>query len=122
VPDRVTITGADTVASTMRKAARDVGDLTSAHRAAAGIFTAVARADAPRLTGALAAATRPEGTKDGAGVSNPLPYFGPIHYGWGKHNIAAQPFVDDAVDATQSQWIPVYERAIQAACNEVRGA
>jgi hypothetical protein len=117
-----TMIGADRVASTLHLAARAVADLTDAHRAAAAIFTPVARAQAPKLTGALAGATRPEATKYGAGVSNPLPYFGPIHYGWGKRNIAAQPFVDDAVVATQGQWVPVYEHAIAQACALVKGA
>jgi hypothetical protein len=122
MPTQIHVIGTEQIAATMRKAGRDVGDLTNAHRAAAAIFTPAARALAPRLTGALAGATRPEATKDGAGVSNALPYFGPIHYGWPRRNIAAHRFVDEAVTATWSQWFPIYERAIQSACDEVRGA
>ena len=118
----MTITGADTVASTLKKAGRSLGDMTSAHRDAAAIFAGVARDRAPRLTGALANATQAAATKEGAGIENHLPYFGPIHYGWGERNIRAQPYVDEAVAETEGEWLSVYEHAVQKACDEVRGA
>ena len=122
MPTSVTVTGAAEVASTMRKAARQLGDMTKAHRAAADIFTTLARARAPRLTGALAAATQAAASKEGAGFQNDLPYFGPIHYGWPHRNIVAQPYVDEAVADSEAQWFAVYVRAVQDACDEVRGA
>ena len=118
----MTITGEDTVARTMRQASRSLGDMTRAHGDAAAIIADAAAANAPRLTGALAAATTPVGSREGAGISNDLPYFGPIHYGWAQHNITAQPFVDEAVDATADEWLGVYEHAVQDACDEVKGA
>jgi hypothetical protein len=118
----MTITGEDTVARTMRQASRSLADMTTAHKAAAGIIADAAQGTAPRLTGALAAATRPEGGREGAGISNDLPYFGPIHYGWAQHNIEPQPFVDEAVTESQDEWFAVYEHAVQDACDEVKGA
>ena len=118
----VTITGADEVADTMRKAAQDLGDMSKAHKAAAAIFVPLARARAPRLTGALAAATLPASSKDGAGFTNARPFFGPIHYGWPHHDIRAQPFVDEAVADSESQWMAVYVDAVSDICNEVKGA
>lgn len=106
----------------MRRAGRSLGDLSSAHASAAAIFAAQARATAPRLTGALANATQAASSKEGAGIANELPYFGPIHYGWPQRNIAAQPYVDEAVADTQSEWLDVYQHAAQAAADSVKGA
>jgi hypothetical protein len=119
---KATITGADTVASTMRGAGHDLGDLSAAHKDAADIFVTVARGNAPRQTGALAGATLPAYSKEGAGFSNVLPYFGPIHYGWPQHNIAANPYVDAAVADTEADWLAVYEHAAQKAADSVKGA
>ena len=117
----VIVTGADEVASSMHRAGRALGDMSRAHREAADIFAAQARAIAPGLTGALAAATEAASSKEGAGVHNALPYFGPIHYGWPAHNIVAQPYVDEAVADTEGQWLGVYVGAVQEACDLVRG-
>ena len=117
-----TITGDVEVASTLRKAGRSLEDMTSAHASAAGIIAPAAQARAPRLTGALASATRPASSKEGAGIENALPYFGPIHYGWAERNIAAQPFVDEAVADTEREWFDVYVHAVEHACDEVKGA
>jgi hypothetical protein len=122
VAERYTITGADEVARTMRKAGRSLGDMTHAHRDAADIFASLARATAPRVSGALANATQAAATKDGAGIQNALPYFGPIHYGWPQRNIAAQPYVDEAVADSESQWLAVYQKAAQDAADSVKGA
>jgi hypothetical protein len=122
VPERYTITGADTVASTLRLAGRNLRDLSGANQDAAQIFAGLARARAPRVTGALANATQAVATKTTAGVENVLPYFGPIHYGWPYRNIEAQPFVDDAVEESRAQWFAVYEHAAQEAADSVRGA
>ena len=120
--NRITITGADTVARTMRKAGRDIGDLTAANQAAAEIVAGLARIRAPRVTGAPASATLAAATKEGAGVRNDLPYFGPIHYGWPARNIAAQPYVDEAVAESEDRWLAVYQKAAQAAADSVEGA
>jgi hypothetical protein len=117
-----TVTGADRVASTMKAAGRDIGDLTDANKAAGDIIAAGARVIAPRLTGALARATQGAGERDAAGITNMEPYFGPIHYGWPAHNIAAQPFVDTALVQTQDQWLAVYTKAAEHAADQVKGA
>ena len=120
--ERYTITGPAEISSTMQHAGRELEDMTPAHRSAAGIFAALARARAPRVTGALANATLPVATKEGAGIVNVLPYFGPIHYGWAERNIVAQPYVDEAVVDSEDRWLAVYEHAVKAAADSVRGA
>ena len=123
MPDVIwAVTGVSEVSRTLEKAGATLEDMTAANRAAAAIFTPVARARAPHDTGALAGATQPAATKTQAGVENHLPYFGPIHYGWPAHNIEANPFVDRAVEDTVDQWLRVYEDAVQHACDQVKGA
>lgn len=117
-----TITGTDRIASTMRKAGRELGDLTPVNQTVADIVARLARARAPRVTGALANATQAAATKKGAGIENVLPYFGPIHYGWPARNIEAQPYVDEAVAESRSQWFAVYEKAAADAAASVKGA
>jgi hypothetical protein len=117
-----TVTGADTVARTMHGAAHDLRDMSAAHADAADVIATAAQGLAPRLTGALAAETAPASSKEGAGISNALPYFGPIHYGWAEHNITAQPFVDEAVADTEREWLAIYQHAAQEAADSVRGA
>ena len=117
-----TITGDREVATTLEQAGRSLADMAPAHREAAAIIAGAAQGTAPRLTGALASATRPASSKEGAGITNALPYFGPIHYGWAEHNITAQPFVDEAVTDSEREWLAVYEKAVEQACDEVRGA
>ena len=119
---RVTITGVEQVSSTLRKAGVSLADMTKANQDAANIVAMLARSTAPRVTGALANATLAYASKEGAGIRNVLPYFGPIHYGWPSRNIVAQPYVDEAVAATESQWLAVYEHAAQSACDQVKGA
>ena len=120
--ERYTVRGVDTVARTLRKAGDSLADMTKANQAAAGIIAPASRDRAPRVTGALAGATQPAWTETRAGVTNDLPYFGPIHYGWPQRNIEAQPFVDEATVATEAQWLAVYQHAAQQACDEVKGA
>lgn len=121
-PVTITVEGADEVASTMREAAEHLADLSDAHKEAASIFVEASRPIAPHRTGRLASATEPAWTKDSAGFTNDEPYFGPIHYGWPAHNIEAQPFVDEATDDTESQWLAVYQQAVADICAEVHGA
>lgn len=121
-PMTFTVVGYDTVARTLHVAADDLGDLSKAHAQVAEIIARASQSRAPRLTGALASATAPYSSRWAAGISNPLPYFWPIHSGWPAHNIEAQPFVDEAVDDTEREWLAVYEHAVEQACEEVKGA
>ena len=120
--ERYTVRGADTVATTLRQAGRTLADMSKANEAAAGIIAPASRDRAPRVSGALAGATQPAWTQTKAGVTNALPYFGPIHYGWPQRNIEAQPFVDEATVATEAQWLAVYQHAAEKACEMVKGA
>lgn len=99
-----------------------MSDLKDANAQAAA--TAAAGAEAPQLTGALAGSIRSTGTKT-AGIIRAgraaIPYAGPIHWGWPKHNIQANPFLVDGAQRTEPQWLPVYEAHIEAIISDIEG-
>jgi hypothetical protein len=56
---------------------------------------------APKYTGDLADSIKPVATLTSASVTagnGKVEYAGPIHWGWPKHHIQAQPFIADALN------------------------
>jgi hypothetical protein len=110
---------------TLRQAGLDLQDLKDAHAAAARIAANAAADAAPRRTGALAATVRSAGTKTAgivrAGNNTKVPYAGPIHWGWGKRHIAANPFASRGAQRSEPEWLPVYEEARDKALDKVKG-
>jgi hypothetical protein len=51
-----------------------------------------------------------------------VPYAGPIHWGWRKHHIKAQPWLYEAAIDSQDQWTGVYLRALQQIIDTIEGA
>lgn len=129
----VEVRGGRELRSTLRKAGSDLGELKAAHAAAAALVTAAAVGRAPRgPTGRLAGSIRPGATKTAALVragGARVPYANAIHWGTGPrpgrrgpHNIASNPFITEAAQATEPTWGPVYARAVAEAVDNVRGA
>lgn len=79
----------------------------------------------PRSGGRLKKSIRPGATtKAGivkAGSASRVPYAGPIHWGWPARNIRPQPFLTLAAQATESEWLPEYERHMLDAIKQVKG-
>lgn len=66
-------------------------------------------------TGRLARSIRPQGQRRAALVaagSSAVPYAGPIHFGWAKHNIAPQPFLYDALDKRSQEVIESFQKQV----------
>lgn len=120
----VHIEGLSNLVRTLQRAGEDVSDLKDAHRAAGEIVQREAEARAPRRSGALAgsvrAARQVRRARVQAGTSR-VPYAGPIHWGWPSRQISSQPFVSEAAQATESQWIAQYRRDVEAALAKVKG-
>lgn len=120
----VQVEGAARLRRTLRQAGDDLGDLKAAHAAAAQIAATASAALAPRASGRLAATIRSSGTKT-AGTLRAgraaVPYAGPIHWGWPRRSITAQPFLSDGATSSQGRWLPVYERAVDGAIQKVEG-
>ena len=112
---------------TLRQAGDDLQDLSKAHREAAEIAAKASSALAPVKSGRLRDTIRAAGTKT-AGIvragnnrSSGVPYAGPIHWGWAKRNITANPFISQGAQDSEGRWIRVYEEAVDQALQKVKG-
>lgn len=120
----VSVVGLSRLRRDLKRAGSDMADLKGANAAAAQLVATAAAARAPRRTGALAASVRGSKAASRASVSAgraAVPYAGPIHYGWPARGIEANPFVTDAAQATESSWLPLYERELEAVAHSLDG-
>ncbi|GIG69741.1 HK97 gp10 family phage protein [Phytomonospora endophytica] len=120
----IDVDGAAQLRRTLRKAGADAADLKDANAAAAAIVARAGAAAAPRRTGRLAASVRGNRAVGAAVVragGARVPYAAPIHWGWPRRGIAAQPFLSDAARATEALWLAAFFRDMQSICDTVRG-
>lgn len=118
------VEGARELAQTAHAAADSLGDMASAHSKAGAYMAQVARSKAPSVSGRLAGSVRADHsatevtvTAGGPGV----PYAGPIHWGWPARNISAQPFLVDALEATQTSVVSIYGDDVQRTVATIHG-
>jgi hypothetical protein len=121
----VQVRGAKKMRKELKAAGLDLKDLREPHASASRTVALAARPDTPRLTGRLASTVRSSGTRTAgiirAGNSVAVPYAGPIHWGWPARNIKAQPWIYDAAERTQPQWLKDFEAEMNDALGRVRG-
>lgn len=124
--DQLKVIGGRNLRRTLAKAGVDLTELKATNAKVAGIVATRGRGLAPvGPTGRLAGSVRPSGTKTQAVVRAGfarVPYAGPIHWGWPKRNIEAQPFLSEAATATEPTWQDVYMTFIDKVINQVEGA
>lgn len=116
------VDGVPKLTRTLKKAGEDITELVEAHARAAAIVEAAARATAPRRSGKLASSIRATRSKLKAEIQVRSIYAMPIHWGWPSRNIDPQPWVSQAAQATEPEWLPIYEDAVQKALDQVAGA
>lgn len=118
----VEVEGAAQLRRNLKAAGAELADLRAAHAAVAGYVAGRAMPAAPHLTGRLAASVRP-GAQQGAALVRAgrasVPYAGPIHWGWERRNIEAQPWLWDTVLGEQAAIVDRYETAIQSLLDKV---
>ena len=109
----------------MRDAGVDLRELKDTNRRVAGIVAGEGKSTAPVASGRLAADVRPGASNTAAVVRagrKNIPYAGPIHWGWPKRNIVAQPFLSDAAQRTEPTWQDVYMSFINKVVDQIEGA
>jgi hypothetical protein len=120
------VRGGRTLRKSLRTAGDDLSDLKDVHKQAAGIAANRAASRAPRRSGRLAATIRAAGTKTAGivrvGNNTKVPYAPVIHWGWGRHHIAANPFASRGAQESQPTWLPLYERYVDTTLNKIKGA
>lgn len=120
----VQVRGARQLRASLKKAGKDLQDMKAAHAAVAALVAAAAAQRAPKRTGRLATSIRGSGTTTAAVIRagfKSVPYAGPIHWGWPARGIAAQPFLSEAATGSEGAWLPIYEGAVEAAIDQVKG-
>lgn len=125
----VQIEGMRNLRSTLRAAGDDLSELKAVNASAASIASARAQQWAPRSSGALAGSVRSSGTKT-AGIvragnnrrsASGVPYAHPIHWGWPRRNITANPFLSYAAQATEPTWIRLYTDYLDKTIGKIKG-
>lgn len=118
------VEGARQLRRSLRQFGDDLQSMREAHQGAAEIAAHASSALAPARTGRLRGTIRAAGTKTAAVVRagfKRVPYAGPIHWGWAKRNIAANPFISQGAQDSEGRWIRVYEDYIDQAMQKVKG-
>ena len=109
------------------KQAEDQGltaELKQAYRDAANIVVAGAQRRAPHRSGALRDSIRPMGGITAAVVAAgnaKVQYAAPIHWGWPKRGIKAQPFIQQALKDDWDRIQSTFEQAINRVSEQVEG-
>jgi hypothetical protein len=118
----VTVEGAANLQRTLGNASRELADLRGANTAAGAFVASASSSAAPRVSGALAASVHGNAVDDGAEIGSSLVYAGPIHNGWPRHHISAQPFIRETAARTQPTWVSMYGANIRRIVSKIRGA
>jgi len=111
----VEIDGVKAVVRQIRKIEDGAADMKSVHKKAASAVEVAVKA--PVVSGRLAGDIRSTGTA-GAGViragRKSVPYAGPIHWGWAKRGIKANPFLVTAAELKTPKVVDIYEDGMTA--------
>jgi hypothetical protein len=120
----VELEGAARLRRTLKAAGVSVQDLKAAHREIAERVVTEAQRRAPVRTGRLKASLRPVGTSASAivrGGARSVPYANPVHWGWRRRNIRANPFVQEAAEDLRDEIYDEYMQAIEKIIATVEG-
>lgn len=115
------VKGAAQLADTLKAAGDELADMKAANEAVGSMVVGKARALAPKVSGALAASVSATVVLAGIDVAADAVYAGPIHWGWPAHNIAAQPFIQEAILSTEPQTLQLYEDEVNRILSQVKG-
>jgi hypothetical protein len=118
------VLGARELRATLKAAGEDLKQLKEPSAEVAGVVSRAASAGAPRRTGRLSSTVRGSGTNRAAVVragTARVPYAQVIHWGWGRRNIAADPWMSRAAVRTEPIWTVVYRTAVVRIISKVRG-
>lgn len=120
----IQVEGAKEFRRTLKNAGDDLSDLKDAHRRAADVVVGASRMRVPKRKGRLAASLRGSGAKTAATVragGASVPYANPIHWGWPARGIKANPFITEAAQSTETEWVRLYEKEVERQLDKVKG-
>lgn len=109
---------------TMERGGVELDELKSVNRAAAEIVASAALLFVPRQSGNLASTIRVTATARAGGIKfgGPrAPYANPIHWGWHRKHIRAQPFATDAAYLAEPDFVRLYQEHLDYYIDQVEG-
>jgi len=115
------LAGADKMQGELVRAEKHLANLQPAYSDSAATVANASRSRAPRESGRLAASVKPRADARAGYAESNLPYSGVIHWGWRGHNIEPQPWLSEAAQASEPQWIRNFERLMDESLAMVRG-
>lgn len=93
-----------------------IKELKAANKRASEAAVAAAKAEAPVRSGRLRDSIKPNVTQTSgglkAGTAARVPYAGPIHFGWPRRFIPANPFIYRGLDKAMPEIIKAYEEDV----------
>lgn len=101
----IEVEGLNQVVRGLKRTGDNSEDLKKAFKTIATRGAQESKARAPRRSGALAASVRPANRSNAAVINAGnarVPYAGPIHWGWPRRNITAQPFIVETAASLES--------------------
>lgn len=123
---QVKVEGGARLRRTMRQAGVDLTQLKDLHLRVARIVGIAAQFGAPiGDTGRLKSSVRVSGTNSAAiiraGFAS-VPYAPPIHWGWQRRGISANPWISAAAQNTESTWFDAYTSGVDQVLSQIEGA
>jgi hypothetical protein len=124
-PPVMAVHGAKKMRKELRAADLKLTDLKVPYANAAKTIEGVAKPRTPRRSGALMGTVRSSGTTTAgivrAGNNTKVPYAQVIHWGWKAHRIEAQPWLSDAAQSSEPQWVREFEEQLDEAISQIKG-
>lgn len=120
----IQVEGAAQLRRTLKAAGDDLTDLKATHAKVGTFVTQAAKPAAPRRSGALAASGRPGATQTSALIrygGGRVRYARPIHWGWPRRNIAANPWAFETAIKTRPAWLQLYQAGVNKVLSRIRG-
>lgn len=119
------VEGAKQLRAALKAAGEDLTDLKDVNAEVAALVAQAAAARAPHRTGRLASTVRGNRAAGRATVQAgraAVPYAGPIHWGWPRRRIAAQPWVAQTAQDLEPRWVEIFTNGVQTLLDRITGA
>ncbi len=120
----VEVSGARKLRRSLRRAGLDMTELRAVNQRVGAVVVNRATRTAPERTGLLASTIRAGAAQTNAAIRAGrarVPYAGPIHWGWPARGIAAQPWLSEAAQDTETQWVQLYLAELERLVNTIQG-
>lgn len=118
----VEVVGAERLNATLLAAGAELADMQRAATAAGSMVANAAQGLAPKRTGELAGSVHPvTAVANVIDIQADAAYAGVIHWGWPGHSIAAQPFIEEAINSTEAETTAIYAAELDDILSKVEG-